>query len=336
MFNAVLKASFLLIVLSACLLCGCGLVRINIGSRTEEPLKEYTMEGKGKDKILVVSIRGFLSDMPSRGILGERPSIVQEVVAQLRKAEKDKRVKAVVLQVNSPGGSTTASDILYHEICVFKHKTGKKVVASFLDIAASGAYYLSLPSDKIIAHPTSVIGSVGVVMMTPKVRGLMDKVGVAVEVTKSGSEKDIGSPFRPSTPEETKIFQDLIDHLGKRFVNLVVLHRKTEEPDLAVISTARIFPADESLRLKLIDKIGYLDDAITEARTLASLPAGTRVVAYRRAKYGNDNVYNMPSSSSGGTHPVPTLDSRLLASFEARVTLPPGPYYLWLPGILGE
>ena len=110
--------------------------------------------------------------------MDQRPSQVQEVVSRLRRAEKDEEVKAVLLEINSPGGSITASDILYHEIMDFKERTGARVVAALMDVAASGGYYIALPADRIIAHPTTITGSVGVILVQPKVTGLMDKLGL--------------------------------------------------------------------------------------------------------------------------------------------------------------
>jgi protease IV len=319
----------------AFLLSGCTFFRIGVGFQAEEPLREATIKGKGRDKILLVPIQGFLSDSPQKGILGERPSVVQEVIARLQKAEKDDAIKAVVLEVNSPGGSVTASDILYHEISAFKGRTNKMVAAVFLDVAASGAYYLALAADRITAHPTGITGSVGVVMMTPKVPVLMEKLGVAMEVTKSGREKDIGSPFRASTAEDTAILQDLIDRLARRFLSLVVERRKIDPGTLSDIASARIYPAEEALRLGLIDSIGYLDDALAEARRLLSLPEDNRIVVYRRTKQKDDTVYN--TALSQGHQGSPSLfDTSPLGPFAAGLRLPAGPYYLWLPGILSE
>ena len=161
--------SILLLVAAALLAGGCGGLRVNIGADAREPLKEFTLEGKEKGKVLVIPVRKFLSDAPRRGFLGERASLVQEVVAQLRLAEKDQEIKALLLEINSPGGSITASDILYHEIMEFKQQTKAKVVAALMDVAASGAYYIALPADRIVAHPTTITGSVGVIFMKPKV-----------------------------------------------------------------------------------------------------------------------------------------------------------------------
>ncbi|MCK5205169.1 MAG: S49 family peptidase, partial [Desulfobacterales bacterium] len=143
-------------------LIGCQAPKIRLFPSAADPLNEYTLAGEEKGKVLVIPIRGTISDAPKRQFIITRPSMVQEVVSQLRKAQKDPEVKALVLKINSPGGSVTASDILYNEIVAFKQKTKAKVVVVMMGVAASGGYYISLPADYILAHPTSITGSVGV------------------------------------------------------------------------------------------------------------------------------------------------------------------------------
>jgi protease-4 len=311
------------------LVAGCGGLKINIGTESrKEPLKEFTLEGKEKGKVLIVPIRGFLSDSPRKGFLRERASIVEEVVSQLRMAEKDEEIRAVLLEINSPGGSTTASDILYHEIVAFKERTKTKIVAALMDVATSGGYYIALPADRVVAHPTTITGSVGVIFVVPKVNGLMNKLGLAVEVNKSGSEKDIGSPFRPSTPEEQRILQELTDNLGKRFLSLVAKHRPIDSKDLINVSTARIYLAQEAMQLKLIDNIGYLNNALSEAKALAGLSKEAKIVVYRRSEYPNDNIYN----TSGARYGEASLSLIDLNLPDIIPDLNPGFYYLWAPG----
>jgi protease IV len=317
-------------LLALCFLfVSCSGLAIKIGTDAEDPLKERTIEGGGRGRVLVIPITGFLSDAAERGLLGTHPSAVQEVVSRLRLAEKDTNIKAVVLEIDSPGGSTTAADLLYHEIMRFKERTHVPIVAALMDVAASGGYYVALPADSIVAHPTTVTGSVGVVLVQPRVNELMGKIGVAVEVTKSGRDKDIGSPFRPSTPEERKIFQDLIDKLAKRFFDLVAQHRKLKAVDLDAIFSARIFLSEDALRLGLVDRIGYLTDALSEAKSLSGLPGDARVIVYRRTRYPNDNLYNTSASRSEGAG-VSLVDLKLR---ELVPTLSPGFYYLWMPGL---
>lgn len=306
---------------------GCTGPRIKLFPSQTDPLQEFTLEGKASEKILLLPVRGVISDSPERGLVRTRPSTVQEVVSHLRKAENDALVKAVVLQLNSPGGSVTASDVLYNEISRFKERTGRPVVAMMMDVAASGAYYIALPADVIVAHPTTLTGSVGVIFIRPKVAGLMEKIGVGVEVSKSGLNKDSGSPFRATTPEEALIFQEMTDRLAKRFVDLVRKHRGPDGAALSAVSSARVYLAEEALVLKLVDRIGYMPDAVAQARERAGLPEDAKLVVYRRTEYPDDNVYN-PTTSYEGGRPVALFDTGLAQLLPA---LPSGFYYLWHP-----
>ena len=132
-------------------LIGCSSAKIRLFPSQADPLKEFTLQGKADKKVLIIPIRGIISDVPREGIIRTRPSLVQEVVSQLRLAEDDKKVKAVVIKIDSPGGSVTASDILFNEILTFKERTGAKVVVAMMGVAASGGYYISLPADYIFA-----------------------------------------------------------------------------------------------------------------------------------------------------------------------------------------
>ncbi|MBW2430876.1 MAG: S49 family peptidase, partial [Deltaproteobacteria bacterium] len=219
-------------VVTVLFLIGCQGPRIRLFPSAEDPLQEYTLEGDATGKVLVIHVRGTISDVPRRRIVSTRPSIVQEFVSQLRKAEKDAEIKAVLLKINSAGGSATASDILYNEIVAFKEKTAAKVVVAMMDVAASGGYYISLPADYILAHPTTITGSVGVLFIRPDVAGLMGKIGVEVEVSKTGINKDMGSPFRQATSEEKQIIQNMIDRLGQRFLDLIAEHRRIDSQRL--------------------------------------------------------------------------------------------------------
>ncbi len=318
-----------LFVITLCI--GCTGPRIILFPDGSEPLREMTLEGDGDGKVQVISISGFIADKPRGRALSTRPSVVQEVVSHLRLAEKDDDVKAVLLKVDSPGGTITASDIIYHQLMDFKTRTGKKVVVCMMNVAASGGYYVSLPADTIVAHPTTITGSVGAVLMQPEVWGLMEKIGMGMRVNKSGENKDMGSPFRSMTAVEDNMLQDLIDALGGRFVGLVNQHRKLNAEQLKAVADARIFLADDALALGLIDKIGYLHDAVAEAKGLAGLDDDARVVTYRRTDYPDDNLYN---TLSGSSQRVPTalVD---MGAFNDLMALEAGFYYLW-PQALGD
>lgn len=319
----------LVFVVAGLLVCsGCIKPKITLFPDSTEPLKERTLQGKGKEKILIIPISGFISDNPKGLPLARRQSVVQEVTAHLNKAKKDKNVKAVILKIDSPGGSVTASDLLYHELTQFKEKSGDKVVAVMMGVAASGGYYISLPADFVLAHPTTVTGSVGVVFLRPNVSGLMNKIGVEIETDKSGKNKDMGSPFRKATKEEEQMMQGLIDDMAGRFLGLVEKHRRLSPEAKANIATARVYGADEALRIGLVDQVGYLDDAIRKAANLAGIPEDSKVVVYRRTKFPDDNLYNSSTNKSE----TPEIKLMELGFEDSIPPFRSGFYYLWMPG----
>jgi protease IV len=270
---------------------GCSFVIPISGVR---PLAEKTVGGEGRDKILLIDISGMISGKKRSAALGltERPSLVEQVKEALDKAEKDGAVKAVILRINSHGGTVTASDIIHHEIKGYKERTGAVVIAEMLDVAASGGYYIATAADTIIAHPTTVTGSIGVVLFKLNVEGLMEKVGLEEEAIKSGDMKDIGSPFRGMTSEEREILQGVIDTMYERFLDVVADGRKIERRKLREIADGRIYTARQALDLNLIDEIGYLDDAIEEAKKAAGLEEA-RVVTYGRPSDYRGSIYSL-------------------------------------------
>lgn len=320
-----MKKIFIAASFMALLLCSACQPKMNLFPDGTDPLKETTIQGNADQKILVIPIQGIISDQPQKGLFSSMPSLVQEVNSKLQLAAADPEVKAVILKINSPGGTVTASDIIYREIQEYKKKTGAKVIAAMMDIAASGGYYISLASDKIIAHPTTMTGSVGVIFMRPKLDGLMNKIGVDVDVTASGRNKDMGSPFRKDTPEEEQIISNMVSDYAGRFLSLVNENRHPTEKQLEEISTARVFSADGALKVGLVDKLGYLDDAVSEAVKMAGLPDNARVITYKRKTYPNDTIYN---SAEAQTMKMPAL-----VNFDAETFMPPrtGFYYMWYP-----
>jgi len=310
------------------MITACSGPRIKLFSDTIDPLKEFTLEGSGSDKILLIPVNGLISDMPKKGLVHTSASVVEQIVSQISKAEKDKHIKAVLFKINSPGGTITASDLLYHEISLFKERTGTKITVSMMDVATSGAYYISLPADLIMAHPTTVTGSVGVIYLQPKVGGLMDKIGLGVDVKKYGKNKDMGSPFRDSSEEEQKLMQKAVNDFGERFIRLVQKHRKPERQALSEISTARVFLAEEALKLGLVDKIGYLSDAVKESKILAGVSKDARVVVYRCNEFPEDNYYNTAGIASEDLN-ISVINIELPESLSLKTGL----YYLW-PGAM--
>jgi protease-4 len=305
------------------LMVGCFPTNLKLVSDGTEPLREFTVEGGGKDKILLLSVSGMITDQPDKGMLRTRQGLVPEVLAQFRKAERDPDIKAVVIKVDSPGGTVTASDILCNEIGRFKTERHIPVVVSIMNMGTSGAYYMSLPADRIVAHPTSIVGSVGVIYLRPKVYGLMDKIGLKVDVNTSGKDKDMGSPFKPSSPEEQKYFQSIIETLASRFYTLVQAHRKLSPAAMEKVKTAAVFLPEEALRLGLIDAIAYLPETVKKTAEFAGLGDDYRVVTYRRDQFNDDTLYN-----NAGALTALGREPSLKVTLPGVTDLPAGLYYL--------
>jgi protease-4 len=319
------KLEYLLVVILSIFLSGC-FGGIKMFPNSSDPLKETVLQGDGDQKVLLIPINGMISSEPGKKMLGpSKPGMVSEFVAKLRKAERDENIKAVILSVNSPGGTVTASDIIYNEIKGFQQRTKKKVVVIMMGVAASGGYYVSIPADYIIAHPTTITGSIGVISMSQDLKGLMAKIGVGVTVYKSGKNKDMGSPFRISTDEEKSLMQNIVSKLAKRFVGLVSKKRGIKGEKLRLIKTARVFLPDEALKIGLIDKIGYFRDAVSKAKQLSGIPSNSQVVVYKRAEYFDDNVYNNAGANiKRSENSILGLD--IIPNYKT------GFYYLWAPG----
>jgi len=328
-----MKALFLSALLPALMLLTASLAltgcapSFNLFGPTNQPYKEQTLQGAGADKILLISVDGLISERTREGLLRTRPSMVEEVAAQLKLARKDTNIKAVLLKVDSPGGTTTGSDILYHELLTYREETKAKVVTVMMGLAASGGYYVALPSDHILAHPTTVTGSVGVIFLQPRVAGLLEKIGVGVDVSKSGLHKDMGSPFREATAEEKQLIDATVKAQAKRFLDLVQKHRKLEPAALSIAATARVFTADEAKDLGLIDSIGYMEDAVAKAASLAGLPGDARVVSYRR-RPGPDATWYQPSAEAEDQRPA-----LIHLGLDTLLPTQAGLYYLWTPGL---
>jgi protease-4 len=309
------------------LLTACSVITLDLTPRIR-PLVEETVEGRGDAKILLMDISGFLSDEGTSttltiGAAPPRVPLLVRIREELKKAEEDKQVRAIVLKINSPGGTVTASDIVFRELQDWKRRTGVPVIAVMLDVAASGGYYIALAADRIIAHPTTVTGSIGVIMISLNAQGLMEKVGLSTATIKSGARKDMGSPFRTLEPEERAILQAVIDDLHTQFVTKLVERRGIALDTAKTIADGRIYTAEQALRLRLVDRIGYMADAVTAARNAAGV-SEAKVIVYHRPREYRATYYAGPARSTSG------IDAPLA---ELASILGPGAkfLYLWWP-----
>jgi protease-4 len=315
-----------LVLLAPLLLAGCITVNVDLLGRPG-PLEEVTVAGEGRDKVLVVDLSGvILGESVETGLLGRRrESAVDRITAQLDKASEDKAVKAVVLRINSPGGTVTASDVIYHTIQRFKAERKVPVVAAFLSVAASGGYYVAMASDEILAHPTTTTGSIGVIVQTLNVVGLFNKLGLEVYTVKSGPFKDIGSPVKIPAPAELAIVQSIINGMFERFLVAVQAGRPRLQPaQIRAAADGRIVSADQALAAGLVDRIGYMADAVERAKGRAGLEKARVVFYVRRGESKPTHLY------AGTTLPEPSAIGQQLL---ARLAGDGGTQFLYLwPG----
>jgi protease-4 len=310
----------------AAALSGCALVNVSL-YQGAQPLAEKVIEGKGPGKVLVLDVSGVITyeDGDGSGPFKEHVGLVATVKEELQKAAEDSEVKAVILRIESPGGTVNASDLLYHEIMAFKKKKDVKVVACLMGIATSGGYYVASAADHIIAQPTTLTGSIGTIAFKLNVQGLLDKIGVETETVKSGEMKDIWSPFRPATREEREIFQAIIGQYQTTFLNVVRAARtQLTEDDLKVIRDGRVLTGQQALELHLVDQLGYLSDAVNWAREATGAPEA-EVILYHRPGTYVDNVYSSTKAEA----------SSWLGPIQPQGLLFSGPpvqfMYLWMP-----
>ncbi len=247
----------------------------------ETPITERVIEGSGDDKVAIISIKGVLTSESAEGLLMEKPSIVDVVEQQLKHAGKDTHVKAILLEIDSPGGGITASDIIYNNVIKFKTDTKKKVVVYMQDVAASGGYYIASAADAIVAHPTTITGSIGVIMPLINVAGLINRYGIVDNSITSGNMKEIGSPLKLMTPEETAILKSIIDEMYMQFVTVVSTGRNMDVEAVKKIADGRVYTGKQALANGLIDQLGYLEDAIEVTKKMAGLSTAS-IVRYER------------------------------------------------------
>ena len=242
--------------------------------RFREILLQRSMRGS-LDKVAVISMHGLISSSLPGSV---SDSMVDDMRAALQQARDDSRVKAIVLEIDSPGGEVTASDAIYS--AVVKTRTKKPVVVYMGSLAASGGYYVSCGGKFLMANETTITGSIGVIIQTLNYEQLFNKVGLASVVFKSGKFKDMLNGDRPVTPEERQLVQNFIMETYGKFLGVVAKERNLPADLLrTTIADGRILSGKEALAHKLIDGLGELDDAFAKARELGNAP-DAKVVKY--------------------------------------------------------
>jgi len=257
---------FLAIVVLGCL--------IFIATKTPGLKQNY-----GLGKIAVIHVDGvIIGGRGQTGLLSEHGG-TDSIIRQLHDARDDESVKAIVLRINSPGGSVAATQEVGEEIQKVR-AAGKIIVASMGDIAASGGYWLAVMTDKIYANSTTLTGSIGVYMPYANWQELFQKIGIHQEKIKSGIHKDILSPDRPMTEEERKIIQTIVDQMYDQFVDVVADGRKMDRHMVRQLADGRIYTGIQAKELGLVDDLGNLYDAIDGAAKMAGITGKVQLKEY--------------------------------------------------------
>jgi len=283
-------------------------------------VQELTVSGTpGDPKIAVVPVRGLLAS-GANVLTGSDPALVFK--AMLERAKDDPKVRGVILAVDSPGGGITTCDVMHKALKDFRKESGRPSVVLMEDVAASGGYYVACGADYIIAHPTSITGSIGVLMPLLDAGDLMAKIGLTDRTVKSGEFKTMGSMFTQRTPEQWKrekeVLEGLITQMHERFVEVVVQGRKLAPDMVRAVADGRIYTSRQAVENGLVDAIGYHEDAVDKVKELAGITSA-HVVRYTRVL----SLREMLFARAGGNGLALGLDGRLPAHMLSR------PMYVW-------
>ena len=244
-------------------------------------------------RVAVVELEGLIAE-------------TEDLVRELRQHRENPSVRAVVIRINSPGGVVGPTQEVYNALLRVR-EAGKPVVASLGAVAASGGYYAAVAADQIYANPGTLTGSIGVIMQLANVDMLLKKVGVDFVVVKAGEFKDIGNPARPMTAEERRVVQALLEDVHAQFIEAVAQGRKLDRSAVVQFADGRVFSGTQALRLKMIDALGGLEDAVNAAAKLANLPTPPPVEWPRR----RFSVFDLLRNELGLALPTSLLPQRL-------------------------
>ncbi|MCG8511978.1 MAG: signal peptide peptidase SppA [Rhodospirillales bacterium] len=318
---------------------GCGPVTFVVGlSPGRQQLRETVVVEDAKaerNQVAIIDVSGLLVNMRRPGLLEEGENPVSLLHEQLNRAASDSNVKAVVLRINSPGGTVTASDAMHREVDRFREQTGKPVVALMMDVAASGAYYVACASDEIVAYPTAITGSVGVIIQTISVKPALTRIGVETEAIVSGPNKEAGSPFANMSEQHRAVLQELVDDFYARFTDVVRENRrKIAAENFAMLTDGRVVSGEDAAQYGLVDHTGDIYDAFARAKVLAKIDRA-KLVRYHRPLEHVASPYAVTGAQAGTGSPRTQVN---LVQFNMADQLPgfDGPvgfYYLWQPNL---
>lgn len=236
------------------------------------------------DKVAVIQVSGVIATSEDTGAFAEAQATPQRFKEQMDRAQSDSSVKAVVVEINSPGGSVIASEEMAKAI----KKSKKPVVAWTAETAASGGYYVASAANYIVADNASIVGSIGVIWIMPEFSRLLDKLGVNMTVVKAGEFKDFGTGYRPMSQEEKEMIEAITSEIYDQFLEEVARNRNLSKEYVKSVAEGKIYIARKAKELKLVDEVGDKDAAIKKAAQLANISGEPQVVTYRRTALFGD------------------------------------------------
>ncbi len=259
---------------------------IGIGFIALSVLGNFLSEGGwiGGDKVAVIRIEGIILDS-------------RETIEELRHYRDNPSVKAIVLRIDSPGGAVVPSQEIFAEVRKTRAEGKIKVVTSMGNVAASGGYYIAAATDRIVANPGTLTGSIGVIMELANVKGLLEKFGVQSVVIKSGRHKDMASPFRAMTPEDRALLQTVLDDVHAQFIDAVATGRSLQLEQVKTLADGRIFTGKQAQTVNLVDELGDLHDAIQLAARLVGISGEPRVIETHKRFSWRDLLQGLYSGS---------------------------------------
>tara|TARA_B100000609_G_scaffold198303_1_gene197584 strand:+ start:33558 stop:34526 length:969 start_codon:yes stop_codon:yes gene_type:complete len=282
--------------------------------------EEAWVSGKGANKIAMIQVDGTITGRPTSY---SDTASARILVKQLRRARRDASVKGVFIEINSPGGSVTASDKIYQAMVKLR-KSKKPIVLLMGDTCASGCVYMGVPANKVYAHPTTITGSIGVIISTLNFSKMMEKIGIQGVTIASKENKALLSPYAPVQESHKKILKDIVDEMHTRFVGIVAKWRKLPTKEVSAFADGRVFSAKQAKKLKLIDGISYRQQALKSLLKLAGLK-NARYVRYKRQV----NFFDLFKSYA--KLPAELKKSRKISIDTMLDWTTPKAYYLWHP-----
>jgi protease-4 len=225
--------------------------------------EEIHSYGQGDAKVVRIPVQGVIIRAEDSGLFGVPVDMTDTVLRQIRAASNDDEVRAILLEIDSPGGAITPTDEIASALRAFQEsREDRRVVAFVRDLAASGGYYVAAGADRILAEPTAMVGSISVILQTLNWHPLSERIGVTDLTIKSGRNKDLLNPFRPVPPEQVAMLQRMVDDLHTRFVDVVREGRKLDAGQAEALADGSVFTAAEAMERGLVDSLGHWEDAI--------------------------------------------------------------------------